>query len=179
MGNTKPKEKSLYKAFGGKVSVIPWNGKFLEIHPMTSKSSTFFLMKEIGNYISDIDNEGYKQPDNDILTIEASVVTGFEGAAQEEVKTKLGITNVKEFTGRVLFDIESYILDQVLNLRTVDNVWIIIGAKTDFDLTKSEEECTQILADYTLNDLLWTKGLSSWNKIFVSINWKNFEFKFL
>jgi len=139
MGNTKPKEKSLYKAFGGKVSVIPWN---------------------------DIDNEGYKQPDNDILTIEASVVTGFEGAAQEEVKAKLGITNVKEFTGRVLFDIESYILDQVLNLRTVDNVWIIIGAKTDFDLTKSEEECTQILADYTLNDLLWTKGLSSWNKIF-------------
>ena len=136
-------------------------------------------MKKIGNYISDIDNEGYKQPDNDILTIEASVVTGFEGAAQEEVKAKLGITNVKEFTGRVLFDIKSDNLDQVLNLRCVDNVWIIIGAKTDFDLTKSEEECTQILADYTLNDLLWTKGLSSWNKIFVSINWKNFEFKFL
>ena len=98
-------------------------------------------MKKIGNYISDIDNEGYKQPDNDILTIEASVVTGFEGAAQEEVKAKLGITNVKEFTGRVLFDIESDNLDQVLNLRCVDNVWIIIGAKTDFELTKSLHHC--------------------------------------
>ena len=119
---------------------------------------------------SEINIEGYKTDNCDILTIEASVVTGFECAAKEEVKTKLDITDadVKEFTGRVLFDIKSDKLEKVLNLRTVDNVWIIIGAKTDFDLTQSEEEGLATLVDYTLNNLQWTKGLSSWNKIFVS-----------
>ena len=119
---------------------------------------------------SEINIEGYKTDNCDILTIEASVVTGFECAAKEEVKTKLEITDddVKEFTGRVLFDIKSDKLEQVLNLRTVDNVWIIIGAKTDFDLNQSEEEGLASLVDYTLNNLQWTKGLSSWNKIFVS-----------
>jgi len=134
----KPKS---YKAFGSKVSIIPWD---------------------------EINIEGYKTDNCDILTIEASVVTGFECAAKEEVKTKLEITDadVKEFTGRVLFDIKSDKLEQVLNLRTVDNVWIIIGAKADFDLTQSEEEGLATLVDYTLNNLQWTKGLSSWNKIF-------------
>ena len=81
---------------------------------------------------------------------------------------KASLSLIKEFTGRVLFDIKSDKLEQVLNLRTVDNVWIIIGAKTDFDLTQSEEEGLATLVDYTLNNLQWTKGLSSWNKIFVS-----------
>ena len=63
--------------------------------------------------------------------------------------------------------IDSDKLDQVLKLRTVDNVWIIIGAKTDFDFTQNEEDSYQILTDYTLNNLLWSKGLSSWNKIYV------------
>ena len=42
---------------------------------------------------SDINIEGYKTDNCDILTIEASVVTGFECAAKEEVKTKLDITD--------------------------------------------------------------------------------------
>ena len=161
----KPKS---YKAFGSKVSIIPWDGKFIHIDYFLCTSIR--LSTNLTLLFSEINIEGYKTDNCDILTIEASVVTGFECAAKEEVKTKLDITDadVKEFTGRVLFDIKSDKLEQVLNLRTVDNVWIIIGAKTDFDLTQSEEEGLATLVDYTLNNLQWTKGLSSWNKVFVS-----------
>ena len=161
----KPKS---YKAFGSKVSIIPWDGMFVHIHYFLCTYEHSFTNLTL--LFSEINIEGYKTDNCDILTIEASVVTGFECAAKEEVKTKLDITDadVKEFTGRVLFDIKSDKLEQVLNLRTVDNVWIIIGAKTDFDLTQSEEEGLATLVDYTLNNLQWTKGLSSWNKVFVS-----------
>jgi len=132
-------DKSIYKAFGHKVSIIPWN-------------ETNFT--------------GYKCENNEIVTIEASCITGFECAAAEEVQSKLGVEDVKEFTGRVLFDIDPAKIEKVLKLRTVDNIWVIIGARTDFDFSKSEEESYEMLTDYTLNKLLWSKGLKTWNSIF-------------
>ena len=117
--------------------------------------------------------DGYKVEDYKKITIEATCITGFECAAVEEVKQKLDIVDVKEFTGRVLFDVEAEKVNQVLKLRTVDNVFVIIGAKTDFDLTKSQDESYEILTDYTLNNLLWSKGLKSWNDVFVSFDVAN------
>ena len=78
MGKTdksKLKEKDTYKVFGHKVNLIPWD---------------------------QVPFKGYKDEDNqNVVTIEASVVTGFECAALEEVKSKLKIDNVQEFMGRI------------------------------------------------------------------------------
>ena len=72
---SKLKEKDTYKVFGHKVSLIPWD---------------------------QVPFKGYKDEDNqNVVTIEASVVTGFECAALEEVKSKLKIDNVQEFMGRI------------------------------------------------------------------------------
>ena len=72
---SKLKEKDTYKVFGHKVNLIPWD---------------------------QVPFKGYKDEDNqNVVTIEASVVTGFECAALEEVKSKLKIDNVQEFMGRI------------------------------------------------------------------------------
>ena len=117
---TKLKEKDIYKAFGRKTNIIPWD---------------------------QVPFKGYKTEDNsNLVTIEASVVTGFECAALEEVKNKLKVENVQDFMGRVVFDIEQDKLQQVLELRCIDNVVVLIGAKTGFDFANlTEEESLEIL----------------------------------
>ena len=72
--------------------------------------------------------EGYNQPDLEKVTIEASCVTGFEGAAADEVEKKLNGENIIEIMGRVLFDVPISDIKKVLELRTVDNIWVIHGA---------------------------------------------------
>ena len=118
------------------------------------------------NQFSAIDLKGYKNEDSELITIEASCVTGFELAATYEVKRKLGIENVHEIMGRVVFDIPLSKLNQVMKLRTIDNIWVIIGAKSDFDFSLSEEESIKNISDFTLNHLLWNKGLKAWNSVF-------------
>ena len=87
---SKLKEKDIYKAFGHKVNLIPWD---------------------------QVPFKGYKDEENqNVVTIEASVVTGFECAALEEVKSKLQIANVQEFMGRIVFDIGQEYLQKVLEL---------------------------------------------------------------
>ena len=75
--------------------------------------------------------EGYNNPELEKITIEASCPTGFEGAAAEEVKKKFQAENVIDgVMGRVLFDVPLDNVKDVLQLRTVDNVWAIFGATT-------------------------------------------------
>ena len=138
---SKLKEKDIYKAFGHKVNLIPWD---------------------------QVPFKGYKDEENqNLVTIEASVVTGFECAALEEVKSKLQIANVQEFMGRIVFDIGQEYLQKVLELRCIDNVLVIIGAKTGFDFANlTEEQSLEILTDFSMNLNVWMKGLSSWNRVF-------------
>lgn len=106
--------------------------------------------------------------DPDILSIEASCVTGFETAAQAEVLDTLGIEATKH-QGRVFFDIPFCDLDKVLKLRCVDNVWVLFGVwpKVDLDLSlEPQEECLDELNAILLPNLQWLKGLRAWNKIF-------------
>ena len=77
---------------------------------------------------SDVKLEGYNQPDLEKVTIEASCVTGFEGAAADEVEKKINGENIIEIMGRVLFDVPISDIKKVLELRTVDNIWVIHGA---------------------------------------------------
>ena len=69
--------------------------------------------------------------------------------------------------GRVIFDVEIQKLPQVLELRTVDNIFVIIGAQTGFDFkSKSDSESFECLTEWTLQNLCWEKGLEAWNQVF-------------
>ena len=72
--------------------------------------------------------EGYNRPELEKVTIEASCPTGFEGAVADEVKKRLNGENVIEIMGRVLFDVPIQDLKKVMELRTVDHIFVIIGA---------------------------------------------------
>ena len=76
----------------------------------------------------DVKLEGYNQPELKKVTIEASCPTGFEGAVADEVKKRLNGENVIEIMGRVLFDVPIQDLKKVMELRTVDHIFVIIGA---------------------------------------------------
>jgi hypothetical protein len=84
------------------------------------------------------------------------------------VKLKFGIENVVEIMGRVVFDIEQDRINDVLKLRTPDNIWVIIGTQSNLDFTGPVEEGLDTLAQFAINNLSWAKGLDSWNKVFVS-----------
>ena len=95
--------------------------------------------------------------------------------------------------GRVLFDVPISDIKKVLELRTVDNIWVIHGATigklkrkrinfakvkvpvnhrifviSDLDLTQTEEESIGKLTEFVLDQIDWKKGLDAWNRIFVS-----------
>ena len=116
--------------FSSKPAIIPWKGTnqfynpVFEVHFETI--SKLFSQNLLS--FSDVKLEGYNQPDLEKVTIEASCVTGFEGAAADEVGKKLNGENIIEIMGRVLFDVPISDIKKVLELRTVDNIWVIHGA---------------------------------------------------
>ena len=66
-----------------------------------------------------------------------------------------------------MFDVGQECLQKVLELRCIDNVLVIIGAKTGFDFANlTEEQSLDILTDFSMNLNVWMKGLSSWNRVF-------------
>ena len=91
-----------------------------------------FLCRNRNNIFSeffkDVKLEGYNRPELEKVTIEASCPTGFEGAVADEVKKRLNGENVIEIMGRVLFDVPIQDLKKVMELRTVDHIFVIIGA---------------------------------------------------
>ena len=80
------------------------------------------------NFFKDVKLEGYNRPELEKVTIEASCPTGFEGAVADEVKKRLNGENGIEIMGRVLFDVPIQDLKKVMELRTVDHIFVIIGA---------------------------------------------------
>ena len=128
----KPNSQKFFAGSGGfssKLSIIPWNGKILK----KRKVSCYYFYVEIviiffRNFFKDVKLEGYNRPELEKVTIEASCPTGFEGAVADEVKKRLNGENVIEIMGRVLFDVPIQDLKKVMELRTVDHIFVIIGA---------------------------------------------------
>jgi len=96
----------------------------------------------------------------DICTIEASVVTGFEPMAQEEIKDVLGSEGTCH-RGRVIFDLPVARVKEVLGLKTVNNLWVFIGHTSKFEYPDGSEEQLEALADYATK-LDWSKALKAW-----------------
>ena len=104
--------------------------------------------------------EGYKKsepiineqnsPDADFtVTIEASCPTGFEAALLKEINEKHPSSIAVKHQGRIFFDIPVSNIRDVLELKCVDNAYVIIGKRTDFDFSGDIDTCL-----LKINDLL-------------------------
>jgi len=101
--------------------------------------------------------------DEGLCTIEASCATGFEPMVQEEVKELLGCEG-RVHRGRVIFDIPLKSAKQTLKLRTVNNLWVLVGHTHKFVYPESSEEQLVSLADFAQQQT-WTKALQVWKDV--------------
>ena len=97
-------------------------------------------------------------------TIEATVVTGFENMAKDEVIEKLGGSTVTH-TGRGSIRIELSVVDvtKVLDLRSVENLYVVIKEIKDFKFGDNLEEALKRF-EHLIPEADWETGLKVWSK---------------
>eukprot|EP00095_Tigriopus_kingsejongensis_P000571 maker-scaffold372_size192401-snap-gene-0.41 protein:Tk00571 transcript:maker-scaffold372_size192401-snap-gene-0.41-mRNA-1 annotation:"thump domain-containing protein 3-like" len=113
--------------------------------------------------------QGWRAETPGCVTLECTVVTGFEEAALAEVRDVLGLApeSAIKHRGRVFLDIEEERVSEVLKLRTIDNVWIMLAVTPDFEL-ESDPTAEASLAKLAtlLPQLHWQRGIRVWRRIF-------------
>ncbi|XP_062328850.1 THUMP domain-containing protein 3 isoform X2 [Osmerus eperlanus] len=99
---------------------------------------------------------------NMTVTIGATVPTGFEHTAAEEVKEKIGVeATISKDRGRIYFQITTNNLFQVHHLKSVDNLFVVVEEYDNYQFKDSKEETLaelQLLA----SKLPWTNALEVW-----------------
>ena len=109
---------------------------------------------------------GIKAENDDLVTIEATCPTGCEPALLLEIKSKFGDEVVAtKHQGRVFFDLQIQAVDQVLDLRIVDNAYVIFDVIPEFDFPSEGQECLDKLIALIHHSFQWEKGLKAWNII--------------
>uniref|UniRef100_A0A3Q1HJI2 THUMP domain-containing protein n=1 Tax=Anabas testudineus TaxID=64144 RepID=A0A3Q1HJI2_ANATE len=96
------------------------------------------------------------------VTVGATVPTGFELTAAEEVKEKIGVdARVSKDRGRIYFPITTDKLFQVHLLRSVDNLFVVVEEYDHYQFKQSKEEA---LMDFQqlASKLPWTNALEVW-----------------
>ncbi|XP_012781387.1 tRNA (guanine(6)-N2)-methyltransferase THUMP3 isoform X2 [Ochotona princeps] len=96
------------------------------------------------------------------VTIGATVPTGFEQTAADEVREKLKSTcTISKDRGKIYFDISVESLAQVHSLRSVDNLFVVVQEFKDFQFKSTKEE---VLKDFEelAGKLSWSEPLKVW-----------------
>ncbi|XP_073809169.1 tRNA (guanine(6)-N(2))-methyltransferase THUMP3 isoform X2 [Danio rerio] len=102
------------------------------------------------------------QDTDQTVTIGATVPTGFELTAAEEVQEKLGATaRVSKNRGRIYFDITTDKLIEVHHLKSLDNLFVVVKEYEDYQFKATKEE---VLLDWQelATKLPWTNALEVW-----------------
>ncbi|XP_053576749.1 tRNA (guanine(6)-N2)-methyltransferase THUMP3 [Bombina bombina] len=103
-----------------------------------------------------------ESPDEEPVTIGATVPTGFEFTAAEEVEEKLGCQcKISKDRGKIYFQIKKEKLSEVHHLKSVDNLFVIVQEFTDFPFKDIKEEALKDFQDLAAK-LRWEKALSTW-----------------
>lgn len=106
-----------------------------------------------------------KMADGDVVTVCATVSTGLESVAVSECREKLDCKAIREGRGRVYFDIPTYCLSQLKNLRSIENLFVVVK---EFEENNDELDCLspEILEKlYKLPEALdWKVALSLWKQ---------------
>uniref|UniRef100_A0A3P8TIR3 THUMP domain containing 3 n=1 Tax=Amphiprion percula TaxID=161767 RepID=A0A3P8TIR3_AMPPE len=96
------------------------------------------------------------------VTIGATVPTGFEHTAAEEVKEKIGVdARISKDRGRIYFPITTDKLFQVHLLRSVDNLFVVVEEYDHYQFKESKEETLTELQQLA-SKLPWTDALEVW-----------------
>ncbi|XP_061583085.1 THUMP domain-containing protein 3 [Cololabis saira] len=96
------------------------------------------------------------------ITIGATVPTGFEPTAAEEVKEKIGAdARISKDRGRIYFPITTDKLFQVHLLRSVDNLFVVVEEFDHYQFKESKEETLKELQELA-SKLPWTNALEVW-----------------
>ena len=100
-----------------------------------------------------------------VVTVCATVSTGLESVAVSECREKLDCKSMREGRGRVYFDIPTNIFSQLKNLRSVENLFVVVK---EFEENNDELDCfsPEILEKlYKLPQALdWKVALSLWKQ---------------
>ncbi|XP_061641171.1 THUMP domain-containing protein 3 isoform X2 [Phyllopteryx taeniolatus] len=96
------------------------------------------------------------------VTIGATVPTGFEHTAAEEVHEKIGVeARISKDRGRIYFTITTDKLFQVHLLRSVDNLFVVVDENDQYQFKESKEETLAELQQLA-SKLPWTNALEVW-----------------
>ncbi|XP_060925542.1 THUMP domain-containing protein 3 [Limanda limanda] len=96
------------------------------------------------------------------VTIGATVPTGFEHTAAEEIEEKIGVeAKISKDRGRLYFPITTDKLYQVHLLKSVDNLFVVVEENDHYQFKESKEETLAELMQLASN-LPWTKALQVW-----------------
>lgn len=96
------------------------------------------------------------------VTLGATVPTGFEQTAADEVREKLGSAcKISRDRGKIYFDVSVASLAQVHCLRSVDNLFVVVQEFTDYHFKETKEE---VLKDFEelAGKLAWSDPLQVW-----------------
>ncbi|XP_068449491.1 tRNA (guanine(6)-N2)-methyltransferase THUMP3 [Clinocottus analis] len=96
------------------------------------------------------------------VTIGATVPTGFELTAAEEVKEKIGVdARISKDRGRIYFPITTDKLFQVHLLKSVDNLFVVVEEYDYYEFKESKEETLMEMMQLA-SKIPWTKALEVW-----------------
>ncbi|XP_062964513.1 tRNA (guanine(6)-N2)-methyltransferase THUMP3-like [Cynocephalus volans] len=96
------------------------------------------------------------------VIIGATVPTGFEQTAADEVQEKLGSScKISKDRGKIYFDVSVERLAQVHCLRSVDNLFVVVQEFKDYQFQKTKEEVLQDFEDLA-GKLPWSDPLKVW-----------------
>ncbi|XP_058420032.1 tRNA (guanine(6)-N2)-methyltransferase THUMP3 isoform X2 [Diceros bicornis minor] len=96
------------------------------------------------------------------VTVGATVPTGFEQTAADEVREKLGSScKISKGRGKIYFEISVESLAQVHCLRSVDNLFVVVQEFKDYQFKETKEE---VLKDFEelAGKLPWSDPLKVW-----------------
>jgi 23S rRNA G2445 N2-methylase RlmL len=109
---------------------------------------------------------------SEVVRYEATVVTGLEWISAEECREKLCPLNVNQSHGRVFFETDKRV-EQIFELKSVDNIFVVIYYNINEQLPQNIEELTLKLQNIS-SVCEWNKGLNAWIQAF---NYKKCDLK--
>ncbi|XP_072540688.1 tRNA (guanine(6)-N2)-methyltransferase THUMP3 [Salminus brasiliensis] len=106
--------------------------------------------------------EGEEVPQPFSVTVGATVPTGFEHTAAEEVHEKIGaVARVSKDRGRIYFEISTDNLPKVHHLKSVDNLFVVVEYFDSYEFKGTKEEALLDLQQLA-STLPWTNALEVW-----------------
>ncbi|XP_072454683.1 tRNA (guanine(6)-N(2))-methyltransferase THUMP3 isoform X2 [Notamacropus eugenii] len=108
------------------------------------------------------DHAPRNHPEGLHVTIGATVPTGFEHTAADEVREKLGSQcRISRDRGKIYFDISVESLSKVHGLRSVDNLFVVVQEFRDYQFKETKEAALKDFEDLA-GKLPWSNPLKVW-----------------